>query len=160
MAAQSSSSSSSGPGTLDPAKQAAFGTAPGVPGPDDDDEEDWAAIEAAAQLEAAEAWRTRRERRQVSAKHVCSLLYVRPDVDRRRTREKISRLAASAMAALAELNRVLPFKRTSALDPAKQAAFGTVCSLLYVRPDVDRRRTREKISRHASRGEGRALALA
>jgi hypothetical protein len=39
---------------LDPAKQAAFGTAPGVPGPDDDDEEDWAAIEAAAQLEAAE----------------------------------------------------------------------------------------------------------
>lgn len=39
---------------LDPAKQAAFGTAPRASGPDDDDEEDWAAIEAAAQLEAAE----------------------------------------------------------------------------------------------------------
>ena len=40
---------------IDPAKQAAFGTGPGAPGPSDvDEEEDWAAIEAAAQLEAAE----------------------------------------------------------------------------------------------------------
>ncbi len=39
---------------LDPAKQAAFGAPPVASGPVDDDEEDWAAIEAAAQLEAAE----------------------------------------------------------------------------------------------------------
>jgi hypothetical protein len=41
----------------------------------------------------------------------------------------------------------------------RQVSAKHVCSLLYVRPDVDRRRTREKISRHASRGEERALAL-